>query len=114
MSFLRPFTPKKKSALQSLTSLPLLRGRGQTNQIFQLTPLEQRVLMSNNVSINFQPDSSDRPTGYLADNGAAYADRGNGYSYGWMGSSTPADNTAWTRDRNNATSPDHAMIRRSS
>ncbi len=41
------------------------------------------------------------PAGYLADGGLVFADRGNGQSYGWN-----ADNTAQTRDRNAANSPD--------
>ena len=43
------------------------------------------------------------PAGYLADGGAVYAARGNGQTYGWN-----ADNTAQTRDRNEASSPDQA------
>lgn len=35
------------------------------------------------VKINFQPPTSTVPVGYLADTGEAFADRGNGYSYGW-------------------------------
>ncbi|MEL7160480.1 MAG: putative Ig domain-containing protein, partial [Bacteroidota bacterium] len=34
--------------------------------------------------INFQDDSFAPPTGYLADEGAAYGDRGNGLIYGWI------------------------------
>lgn len=51
--------------------------------------------------INFQPAASPVPSGYLADTGAVFADRGNGYSYGW-----DVDNSAQTRDRNAANSPD--------
>ncbi|MEM9259718.1 MAG: hypothetical protein AAGA62_08730, partial [Bacteroidota bacterium] len=40
--------------------------------------------------INFQDDSFDPPTGYLADEGDAYGDRGNGLTYGWI---NPADGT---------------------
>jgi len=53
------------------------------------------------VKINFQPAGSAIPGGYLADTGAVFADRGNGFSYGWN-----ADNAAQTRDRNAANSPD--------
>jgi chitodextrinase len=44
--------------------------------------------------VNFQPSASPVPSGYMGDSGAAYADRGNGYSYGW-----DTDNAANTRDR---------------
>jgi hypothetical protein len=53
------------------------------------------------VKINFQPASSPVPAGYLADGGAVYGNRGNGYTYGWN-----ADNSANTRDRNAANSLD--------
>jgi len=35
------------------------------------------------ISINFQPGASPVPSGYLMDAGNTYADRGNGYTYGW-------------------------------
>lgn len=47
------------------------------------------------VRINFQPAVAEVPPGYLADSGAVYADRGNGFAYGWN-----ADNSATTRERN--------------
>ena len=53
------------------------------------------------LKINFQAAASATPAGYLADSGAVFGDRGNGYSYGWS-----ADNSANTRDRNAANSPD--------
>lgn len=51
--------------------------------------------------INFQPAAPPVPAGFLADTGAAFGDRGNGYSYGWN-----ADASAQTRDRNASNSPD--------
>lgn len=45
--------------------------------------------------INFQPAGSATPPGYLADTGAVFGDRGNGYAYGWL-----TDNTLQARDRN--------------
>lgn len=51
--------------------------------------------------INFQPAAAPVPAGHLADTGAAFGDRGNGYSYGWN-----ADAGAQTRDRNASNSPD--------
>ncbi len=53
------------------------------------------------VKINFQLAGAPVPEGYLPDTGLAFADRGNGYSYGWS-----RDMTAETRDRNNPAAPD--------
>jgi N-acetylneuraminic acid mutarotase len=50
--------------------------------------------------VNFQPPRVTVPAGYVADTGAVFADRGNGYAYGWNDT-----NTAY-RDRNNSLSPD--------
>jgi uncharacterized repeat protein (TIGR01451 family) len=53
-------------------------------------------------SVNFQPnDGQDIPTGYTIDFGAAYADRGNGYTYGWVDTTAgaPVDLTALPRRR---------------
>ncbi len=52
------------------------------------------------IRINFQPSGSPVPAGYLVDSGAAFANRGNGFSYGW----NSANN--FTRDRNSSRSPD--------
>ncbi len=57
--------------------------------------LEARELFAFSASVNFQPGASPVPTSYLKDSGAAYADRGNGFTYGWN-----ANNSANTRDRN--------------
>ncbi len=51
--------------------------------------------------INFQPAAAPVPEGYLADTGAAFGVRGNGFTYGWN-----VDNSAYARDRNAAASPD--------
>ena len=59
-----------------------------------LEPLENRQLLSVSVKVNFQPPSSAVPAGYVADGGAAFGNRGNGFTYGW-----DAPNTAY-RDRN--------------
>ena len=53
------------------------------------------------VRVNFQPPSTAVPSGYLADVGLPYGNRGNGQTYGWN-----ADNTSQARDRNAANSPD--------
>ena len=51
--------------------------------------------------INFQPAGAPIPAGFLADTGAVFANRGNGYSFGWN-----ANNSTTARDRNAANSPD--------
>lgn len=51
-------------------------------------------------SVNFQTATSPTPAGFLADSGAVFGDRGNGFSYGW-----DADNAANSRDRNSVNSP---------
>jgi len=53
------------------------------------------------LKINFQLAGGPVPAGYLQDNGVAFGDRGNGYSYGWN-----IDNSAAARDRDAANSPD--------
>ncbi|MEO6434994.1 MAG: kelch repeat-containing protein [Tepidisphaeraceae bacterium] len=63
--------------------------------------LETRRLLAFALNVNFQPASASVPAGYLADSGAAYGGRGNGFTYGWNQASTTA-----TRDRNNSIAPD--------
>jgi hypothetical protein len=52
------------------------------------------------VKINFQDSPATVPDGYLPDKGREYADRGNGYTYGWSAKN------ATGRDRDAANSPD--------
>src|SRR5688500_2139422 len=47
------------------------------------------------VNVNFQPATAAVPAGYLADSGATFGNRGNGWNYGW-----DIDNTAGARERN--------------
>jgi hypothetical protein len=53
------------------------------------------------VKINFQPNASALPPGYLKDSGSIFGDRGNGETYGWNLSAS-----SFTRDRNAGLSPD--------
>src|SRR5687768_17539168 len=76
--------------------------------LFVHESLESRLLLSVSLTadgyfakVNFQPAGAAVPAGYVADVGLVYGDRGNGLSYGW-----DATNTAATRDRNAANSPD--------
>ncbi len=57
---------------------------------------DARVLMAGTplVDINFQAAGAAVPGGYRADSGLAFADRGNGWTYGWS-----ADHTDVSRDR---------------
>lgn len=41
------------------------------------------IRMGFSVNINFQPAHVEVPKGYTFDDGSAFADRGNGYTYGW-------------------------------
>ena len=52
------------------------------------------------VKVNFQPAAAAVPAGYKVDSGAAFANRGNGYSYGWNATNNRAV------DRNSTRSPD--------
>jgi N-acetylneuraminic acid mutarotase len=63
--------------------------------------LESRQLLAFALNVNFQPASASVPAGYVADSGATYANRGNGYTYGWNSGAS-----SMTRDRNSAASPD--------
>ena len=53
------------------------------------------------IKINFQLAGGAVPSGYLADNGKPYGDRGNGFSYGWN-----MDTSSAARDRNSPLSAD--------
>lgn len=56
----------------------------------RLLPLQSEPL----VNVNFQLAGASTPAGYLADTGQTYADRGNGWDYGWS-----SDHTDLSRDR---------------
>src|SRR4051812_24223338 len=68
-----------------------------------LETLEPRQLLHGGFSaqIDFGPAGNPAAAGYLADNGAVYGDRGNGFTYGWN-----ADNAVNTRVRHSSLSPD--------
>ena len=53
------------------------------------------------VFVNFQPGNVQNPSGYLVDDGELFADRGNGFVYGW-----DRKNTSGTHDTNSMLSPD--------
>jgi N-acetylneuraminic acid mutarotase len=68
-------------------------------------PLESRRLLHGDAAfdlhVNFQPSGAAVPSGYVADTGATFAARGNGFTSGWDASASGA-----TRDRNSSRSPD--------
>ena len=53
------------------------------------------------VEVNVRPATSLVPAGYLADGGNVFANRGNGFVYGWN-----VANGSYARDRNSSRSPD--------
>lgn len=55
------------------------------------------------IRINFQKTNSITPPGYLADTGAVFGDRGNGYAYGW-----DSNNVANAQERFSPLSPTFA------
>jgi hypothetical protein len=55
--------------------------------------------------VNFQAPGATYP-GYVADIGAPFGDRGNGFTYGWSGDNTSVAWTVGPRTRGDATSPD--------
>jgi len=70
---------RKSALLLSLVGICLMTGTASAQLV---------------VKINFQLDTAAVPEGYLMDCGQVFADRGNGYSYGWS-----ADATADDRER---------------
>lgn len=81
----------------ALTALAQASGQGFLPVIFR-GPVSAGAPV---VRINFQPAAAVVPDGYLPDSGAPYADRGDGFVYGWN-----ADNSATTRERNSPLAPD--------
>ena len=70
---------------------------GQARQIVPQSQLYSGVP----IKVNFQPAAASVPSGYLADTGAVFGSRGNGFSYGWNG-----NNASSALDRNSSRSPD--------
>jgi len=68
---------------------------------FDTTINEQAPANKLQVNINFQPNSAEVPRDYLTDTGLAFANRGNGYSYGWS-----KDISEGARDRNHNNAKD--------
>ncbi|MCP4195070.1 MAG: hypothetical protein GY768_31100, partial [Planctomycetaceae bacterium] len=78
-----------------------------------LEALESRVLLhADPIKINFQTDTNIDPgsypelTGYWADAGSSYGNRGGGQVYGWLNSSLRPDRQSQTRNRGNRDATD--------
>ncbi|WP_157243457.1 PKD domain-containing protein, partial [Algoriphagus resistens] len=56
------------------------------------------------LKVNFSDEATAAPQGYLKDSGSPYADRGNGYSYGWLNAATSAPANLTPNARNRAIS----------
>jgi PKD repeat protein len=62
---------------------------------------QSRLYSAAPIRVNFQPPRAPVPSGYVVDSGAIFADRGNGYAFGWT-----RKNSNGRKDRNRTTSPD--------
>lgn len=66
-----------------------------SRRLLRIEPLESRLLLAGDTFlINFQLAGAPVPTGYAADTGELYGDRGGGLFYGWS-----SDHTDVSRDR---------------
>jgi hypothetical protein len=78
------------------------RGQGARQIRRAIESLEDRLLLAVFAQVNFQtpPPTPAVPSGYVADSGLPYGDRGNGFTYGWWyapaatGVAQPANNPA--------------------
>ncbi len=61
---------------------------------------EDVIVSTETIQVNFQKSNFNTPQGYIADGGDEFGDRGNGYSYGWLGGRNRD-----TRKRNNNEDP---------
>ena len=82
---------------------PRLRRNISARRKLGIEPLEPRLLLAGDTYlVNFQLAEAAVPNRYLADTGAVFGNRGNGFSYGWS-----TDHTGVARDRN--VSPDQRL-----
>ncbi|AFZ51635.1 hormogonium polysaccharide biosynthesis protein HpsA [Dactylococcopsis salina] len=70
-----------------------------TNAKIAYIEFENHTLPSGNDKINFQPSGFSTPSGFKADTGEAYGDRGGGDKYGWLDSDGNPSANGETRDR---------------
>ncbi|MFC1758462.1 lamin tail domain-containing protein, partial [Planctomycetota bacterium] len=81
--------------------------RHTNRQRFSSEQLEPRILLAADpIKINFQPNGtidagSPELVGYVADDGDAFGNRGNGVEYGWLDGNLNPDDQRETRNRNN-------------
>ena len=83
------------------------------NSLQGTQPLEPRILLhAEPIKVNFQQDSTiddgryPELSGYVADAGASYGNRGNGFIYGWLNGQLTPDTQGATRNRNDNDSAD--------
>ena len=83
------------------------------NSLQGTQPLEPRILLhAEPIKVNFQQDSTiddgryPELSGYVADAGASYGNRGNGFIYGWLNGQLNPDTQGQTRNRNDNDSAD--------
>ena len=81
--------------------LTLANAAGQKNNRISFIDITQVAMTVPFAKVNFQPAGAPVPAGYVADTGLVFANRGNGFSYGW-----DLDNRSTMRDRNSVRSPD--------
>jgi DNA-binding beta-propeller fold protein YncE len=73
---------------------------GEQSETDPVTVIASNASDAGTIRVNFQPTGRPIPEDYLPDYGGVFANRGNGYSYGWNAV------TDETRDRNSGLSPD--------
>ncbi len=90
-----------------LTILDLSDGNDSRLNFIEVTPTdvgegEIQTPSRDTMRINFQPEEEATPIGYVADSGAQFGDRSQGWVYGWI-----SDISSWSpRVRNSNLSPD--------
>lgn len=98
---LRPATDNASYKPQRITSGWSSKVDSEKKPAGELTRIGENLYqrLSFNVNINFQPKVIEVPKGSLMDYGSVFADRGNGYSYGWSRDLTGDDVTKPPRHR---------------
>ncbi len=97
-SLQNPATTYTSNGIYTVTIVAADDGSVTTNSLLVMVGLPSNFA----VKVNFQtPTTPTAPLGYLADSGAVFGARGNGFLYGW-----DIDNAVNARQRNSGGSPD--------
>src|SRR5262245_4773493 len=91
----RPRRPRNASDRLRLHAAAIVLASLASWSCSDINVSSREAALSQFANINFQPAGSPVPAGYLADTGAPFANRGNGFAYGWNG-----DASTTMRDRN--------------